>query len=49
MEAGTNKCFFEEHSKFEAVIYCQECRIFMCNKCEKTHSDFFKKHHQYKL
>ena len=32
-----------------ALTFCQECRILMCNKCDKSHSDLFKNHHIYKL
>ena len=49
MSEEKNKCSLEEHSKIDAIIYCQECKIFMCNKCEKLHSELFKNHHQYKL
>jgi hypothetical protein len=44
-----NKCSLKEHSNVEAIIYCQECQIFMCNKCEKTHSEICKHHHIFKL
>ena len=50
MEKENNKCFLTEHSTIEAIIYCQECKIFMCNKCEKNHLELFKSHHHiYKL
>ena len=49
MSTIKNKCSLDNHSTIDAIIYCQECRIFMCNKCEKTHSELCKKHHQYKL
>ena len=50
MEEKKNKCSLDEHSKIEAIIYCQECRIFMCNKCEKNHLELFKNnHHIYQL
>ena len=49
MSEEKNKCSLEEHSKIDAIIYCQECKIFMCNKCEKLHSEICKNHHQYKL
>ena len=42
-------CSLPDHSKIEAMFFCQECRIFMCNKCEKSHSDLFNNHHQFKL
>jgi len=43
------KCFTEEHKELDAISYCPECRICMCNKCENYHSTFFKNHHPYKL
>ena len=48
-EKEGNKCSLKEHSTIDAIIYCQECRIFMCNKCEKTHLEICKEHHQFKL
>ena len=41
------KCSLEEHKEIDAIIYCPECRIYMCNKCQKTHSSFIKTHHPY--
>ena len=38
------KCSSDEHQEIEAVYYCQNCNIYMCNKCEKFHSNIFKKH-----
>ena len=43
------KCSLDEHKKIDAIIYCPECRIYMCNKCNKTHSSFIKTHHPYHL
>ena len=43
------KCSFEEHNKIDAIIFCPECRIYMCNKCEKIHPTLFKSHHPYNL
>ena len=43
------KCFTEEHQDIDAISFCQECGIYMCNKCENTHCSFFKKHHTIKL
>ena len=43
------KCSLKEHFESDAIIYCQECRVYMCNKCEKTHSSFLKHHHLYNL
>ena len=43
------KCSFEEHKEIKAISYCLECRNYMCNKCEKTHSSFIKNHHSYNI
>ena len=39
------KCFSEEHKEIDAISFCQECRLYMCNKCDNIHSSFLKKHH----
>ena len=49
MEKEKNKCSLSSHSKNEAIIFCPECRIFMCHKCEKSHSELLENHHPYKL
>ena len=28
----------------EANSYCQQCEIYMCNKCEKIHSELCENH-----
>ena len=43
------KCSLNEHSEIDAINYCQDCKIFMCNKCEKIHSGLLKNHHLYNL
>ena len=43
------KCFTEEHKEIDAISYCPECRIYMCNKCENLHSGLFINHHVYNL
>ena len=44
-----NKCSLDEHKDIDALFYCQECKVKMCNKCEKIHSGLLKKHHIYSL
>ena len=44
-----NKCSFPEHLKTEAKIFCPECKIFMCNKCEKHHQEIFNYHQLVKI
>jgi len=43
------KCSLGEHEKIEAIMYCLECKINMCNKCINLHSSLFKNHHTYNL
>ena len=43
------KCSIKKHENVNANIFCQECKIYMCNTCESHHSELFQNHHQYKL
>ena len=43
------KCFSEEHKEIDAICFCPECKIYMCNKCVNIHSSLFKKHHPYNI
>ena len=43
------KCSFKKHEQIEAVIYCQECNIYMCNKCKNHHSELFDFHHLHNI
>ena len=39
------KCSSKEHFENNAISYCQKCQIYMCNKCNKIHSDLCPQHH----
>ena len=43
------KCSLKTHKENDAISFCQECRIYMCNKCDKLHSELFQDHNQIKL
>ena len=43
------KCSKLEHKEIDAFIFCQECKILMCNKCDNNHSSLFQSHHKYKI
>ena len=49
MEESIRKCSSELHKENEAISFCYECKIYICNKCEKFHSELFQKHQHYKL
>ena len=44
-----NKCSNIEHREIDSISFCAECKIYMCNKCEKLHSDLYKNAHQNKI
>ena len=44
MEEKKNKCIFREHKDIDAVYYCQDCKIYICNKCFNNHQGFFQNH-----
>ena len=49
MENKKKKCSLKKHSEIDAINYCQECRIYLCNKCKNHHSEIFEIHHLYNL
>jgi hypothetical protein len=38
-----------EHPEANASIYCLQCKIYFCNKCENLHSQLFKSHQKINL
>ena len=45
-KVNSKKCSSSEHLEVDAVKYCKECHLFMCNKCDSYHSKLFKEHNQ---
>ena len=43
------KCSLIKHQDVDAISYCIECNVFLCNKCLKSHSEFLENHHKYNL
>ena len=43
------KCSSLDHKELNAISFCVHYKIYMCNKCEKMHSDLFKNHTTYNL
>ena len=37
------------HKESDAMSFCEQCKIFMCNKCLNHHNELFKIHQQYKI
>ena len=48
-EHKKEKCSLNEHKENDAICFCPECKIFMCNKCEKIYSGLCQNHHPYNL
>jgi hypothetical protein len=49
MDNQKKKCSQIEHKESDAITYCYECNLYMCNKCENSHLILFKNHHKYTL
>ena len=49
MENYKKKCSNEEHRNIDAISYCQDCKIYICNKCLNHHQELFKKHITYNI
>ena len=43
------KCSSKKHKDSNAISFCQECNIFMCNKCLILHDDLLDFHHKIDL
>ena len=41
------KCSTKKHIDINAISFCLECNIFMCNKCANYHNEIFEQHHKY--
>ena len=49
MEEKKIFCSFKDHGEIIAKSYCDECKLYMCNKCDNFHSKFHQKHKSYDL
>jgi len=49
MENFKKKCSLKEHKEVDAIYFCQECKIYICNKCDQFHSNWYKEHHKFNL
>ena len=43
------KNFCSAHIESNAISFCEQCKIFMCNKCLNYHKELFKNHQQYNI
>ena len=42
MDYKKKKCSNEDHKDHDAISYCQNCKIYICNKCSNFHQGLFK-------
>ena len=40
----TKKCSFDEHEDKEAIKYCYNCQVYLCDKCVEHHKVIFANH-----
>ena len=43
------KCSYKSHKELDAISFCEQYKIFMCNKCLNYHKELFKNHQQYNI
>ena len=41
MENEIKKCSQKNHNKYIAIIHCQTCKLYMCEKCSIFHWGLF--------
>ena len=44
MENKRKKCSLKKHSESDAKSYCQQCKIYLCNKCHNLHPEVHDNH-----
>ena len=49
MELNQRNCSLKTHQENDAILFCYDCKIYMCNKCAKHHNEIFPEHQEYKL
>ena len=49
MELNMKKCSSKEHSNINAFLFCNNCQVYLCKKCESFHSNLFHNHSLFKL
>ena len=49
MENQIHKCSSKNHSNNEANIYCLQCKLYLCKKCQNNHSELFVEHSLIKM
>ena len=48
-EKNNKKCSNKIHKDLDAILFCQECKVYLCNKCSNYHKELFNEHLSYNL
>ena len=49
MDSNNKKCSSKDHQDIIAICYCNECNVYMCNKCDIFHSKLLHHHTSFKI
>ena len=49
MEIQKKKCSLKKHVENDAIIYCQDCKKYLCNKCQNHHFELFDDHKTFNI
>ena len=44
MENKIIKCSLKKHTEIDAISYCHECKLYLCNKCQNHHEEIHENH-----
>ena len=44
MDNQKKKCSLKKHLEIDAIVFCQKCKKYFCNKCHNYHSEIFDDH-----
>ena len=48
MDKKNKFCSSFKHKENDAISFCEDCKIYMCNKCDNYHVENFHNHHKIK-
>ena len=43
MENGIKKCSLKIHNRIDAIAFCKDCELYLCNKCYNNHIKLYEK------
>ena len=44
MEIEKKKCASIDHINIDAITFCKNCKVYLCNLCDNFHSKLFSTH-----